>query len=276
MTGAGFDKIVSRKLSAAYTGFYDSVVRKPDVYKEALVQAIKNAYERDDEQRDTDKLLNLIGQTVLTLTLSAYQMSLITDYYHLLTIKCLCQDYNFDFSDATLQSNISPNQLSFTYSNQLRDKEIVQINGTNYYAKMIRPKVYTLYTDAGLITPTAADNKTFTTPKRYVYYYAKQQYPDQLIGLYGQATIYLPRWLFYDSKIQILPDAAEATMYYVKNPPVAIDPLDVSTDLELTYPYDLLIDAANEACQIIAKEKRAWNLYGAQKSDNQQSQTVLM
>mgnify|MGYP003403749630 CR=1 FL=1 len=276
MTGVQFDQIVSRKLGAAYTGFYDSVVRKPDVYKESLIAAITSCYTKDDEQRDTDKLVNLISQAALTLAASEYTLTTLTNYYHLLALRCLCQDYNFDFTGATLTSNISPNQISFTYSNQLRDKEIVQINGTNYYVKTLRPKVYALYTDEGLITPTPADNKTLTSPKRLVNYYAKQQYADQLIGLYGKPSIYLPRVTFADGKLKVAPDAVSATLHYIKTLPVNIDPLDDVADLETYYPYDLLIDAANKACEIVAKEKRAWTLYGAQKADNQQSTTVLM
>ena len=66
MTGLGFDKIVDRKLGASYTGFYDTVRRKPDVYKESLIKAITNCYTRDDEQRDTDKIINLISKNLLT------------------------------------------------------------------------------------------------------------------------------------------------------------------------------------------------------------------
>jgi hypothetical protein len=269
MTGVEFDKIFDRKMREAYTGFYSPVQVKPALYKDALVSRIGDIYKNLNEQQEYDKLQNIIAtNAVYPLTNSAIDIADIDKYFHLLAFKATCNDTAFD---GTGVKYTAPNIIKTPILTSLRTGDAVIILGNMYYAKQIGiTTTYNLYEDEAMTLEANFGNvATGTQLLRVVSYYGRTLHvSDRKIGQWGKPTIYIPKAEIADGKIKVYPIATSIIIDYIKYPVVFINPTDNVIDLELTYPYNFLIEIADKAVEMMAKETHDYGRYNIQAQQN--------
>lgn len=269
MTGVEFDKIFDRKMREAYTGFYSPVQVKPALYKEALIARIQETYKNLNEQQEYDKLQNLIAtNAAYPLTNSAIDIVDIDNYFHLLAFKAVCIDNDFDGTGVKFTA---PSTITTPVLTALRTGEIVVILGNTYYAKQKgTTTTYTLYDDEAMTLAANFGVVANGTPiVRVVSYYGRTLHvSDRKIGQWGKPTIYIPKAEIADGKIKVYPSATQIIVDYIKAPVVFINPTDNVVDLELSYPYNFLMDVADKAVEMMAKETHDYGRYNVQAQQN--------
>lgn len=273
MTGIDFDNAFERKINQAYSDWYDKATQRKSLYAEALFKTIEDIYKVLDEQREYDYLHSLVTtENRYNLTTSAINLADINTpyYFHLLSAKVRCKDYNFDNVPRKVDQTTVPYRVVFGRKTALRTGEILYDvdNEVYYYVKQRGTFEYELYMDKNLTVESGLVNDAAlgTNLARYVEYYAKPLFSDRKISMFGKPDIYRPKYQIGDSKLKFYPIATAVELDYVNLPPVVIDP-ESSVELNAYYPDKFLyrvIDTASEIYFISVKDQS----YGIQKQEN--------
>ena len=197
---------------------------------------------------------------ITTVTLAGVN-KLVSDYSDLLSLKA---NYNQKLDLKILEAtNTSPVKIKVDKRNNINTGEKIKIAGiagnTNangsYYAKVIKSKEFEIYVDKDLTVPVTGNGVSGGngTIKRVLYKVATPYLSSNKISVYETPTITMPQFERSDSMLKVYPTdvtCEEITIDYIRGDYATIDVSDSSVDLELTYPFDLLIYIANKAARL--------------------------
>ncbi len=214
--------------------------------------------------------------TVTPNTGSASYGKMISDYLHLLAMKC--RMYTNAPGDEVYSMTVgSPGVIEFFRPVSLRNGERIifsdmatSINSpavnSEAYLKRISEFKYELYSDEHLINPIAIAGTyaSGTAVKEIEYEYGKYYPSDRRISELGLPTIEKPKYNQSQNFFKIFPTehkCDKVKVDYVRKPSVTILVDDDTQDLELYYSETLLYRLTDEAVKMFYQETRDPNQY---------------
>lgn len=287
-TGIDFKKIWERKIDKSYTAFYNST-KQNALFKNALINAIELKYLSLDSQKIYDEIGNVIktGQVFNpssnVIFLSTVGSPNISDYNHLLTVKCkYISPLNLILEKI---SYAAPIVITVNKLNNLRDGELINISSVtgntnangDRYIKRITNKTFALYSDNKLTVPIIGNGNYVSGGilSRVYYKYAIPYKSDRKISVFGEPTEDNPRFEVVSGKLKLYPTdstCSEITIDYITKPNVFIDVTNSVTDLELTYPLKFLYYVADVAAKMFAEEIKDTEMINAAVLENNTNQ----
>lgn len=287
MTGQDFYKYFQQKIGYSYTGNLASSGQATNLFKDALYKAIEGIYKSLNSQSEYDRLLSLIKTNVVYAPVSNEvtiigASPIITDYLHLLSIKAkYMEDISLVVETLT---NTTPINVEAWYSS-LRNGQYVNVSSAtgntaangNWYLRQVTPRKYQLYSDALFVTPSVGNGSYVdgVVMKNIYYNQCKQMVSDQKGYVLEDATAYYPKYEMAQGKIKFYPitiPCSEVTIDYITKAAVLINKDDNVIDLELTYPYQFLVEnVMSEAVILFAERYRDDNLRGTALQDTQRN-----
>ncbi len=198
---------------------------------------------------------------------------IISDYGDLLMLKA---KYNHTLDlQVTNATNAQPIRITVNKRNNIKTTEKINISGINgntnangtYYLKKINTYQYDLYEDKDLLNPVGG-NGIFGGIGKIIRPYYKVCTPSlssKKISVYNEPTISNPQFEGADTQLKILPSdsvCSEITCDYIRYDLVLIDAANTAIDLELTYPFDFLMEVVDRAALIFYE--RTKDLEGVQ------------
>lgn len=278
MLGTEFSAILDLKVDKAYSAFLTST-EKNRLVKEATIKTIQTKYRELDDQGERDQLNAFIrtNQVFTPINNQAYISNIsapaISDYSDLFAVKAKFTQL-INGLTITNASNATTILVTFTGTNNLRTYEQITISGVvgnpaangTFYIQRIKSNQFKLYSDKNLTLPVAGTGTYSSggTISKVFYNYCQPIVSDKKIDPYAQATVRLPRFEIADKAIKIYPltsTCSEITVDYLSVPSVYIDVTDASTDLELTYPLDLLYDIADQYANLFSQNFKDSELF---------------
>lgn len=278
MVGTEFSAILDLKVDKAYSSFL-TTTEKNRIVKEAIIKTLQLKYKELDEQGERDQLSAFI-KTNQVFTPSSNQVFLsnvgspyISDYSNLFSVKAKFAQLipGLAITNAT---NATPILVTFTGYNNIRTGEQLTISGVvgnpaangTFYVNKINNNQFKLYSDKSLTTGVAG-NGTYSsggTISRVFYNYCQPLVSDKKIDPYAQGTVRVPRFEIANQAIKIYPSdstCSEISVDYLAIPSLFIDVSNGSTDIELTYPIDLLYDIADRFAQLFSESFKDGDLF---------------
>lgn len=211
---------------------------------------------------------------------------LISDYLHLLAVKCKFSQLRSpaptgtsEFTDAT---NTTPIVLTFSTKNNLRSGQLLTIsnvggntnaNGT-YYIKKLNSKKISLYYDVKL-TSEVQGNGTYTSggiTTIVTYNYARPYISDRKISSYGEPNVDYPRYETDRNQLKFTPlteTCSEITIDYIKTYPYIFDLTDTVVDLSLYWNEKFLFSWIDRAVIIFTTMVKDGELYKLETNEIQ-------
>ena len=204
---------------------------------------------------------------------------LLSDYHHLLTVKCLYD--NELFSPIVGATNSSPVVIEFRDRTNLRTGEQVEVRNVTgntaanglVYVKKVGARRYSLFSDSRLSNPIVG-NGTYNSGGVVVRSedsYANVLVSDQKTSSFQVASEKYPKVQISQGYLTFSPKPDSILIDYMTegavSPTVRIDVLDNVTDLELYYSKKLLTRLINEAADIFSLQARDLSQYQAQTNE---------
>ena len=211
---------------------------------------------------------------------------LISDYLHLLAVKCkfsqLRSPAPTGTSEFTSVTNANPIVITFASPNNLRSGELLTISGvlgnTNangtYYIKKLNSKKISLWYDAKL-TSEVHGNGAYTsggTTSIVTYNYARPYISDRKISSYGKPSVDYPRFETDKNTLKFTPSTetcSEITIDYIKTYPYTFDLTDTVVDLSLYWDEKFLFSWIDRAVIIFTTMVKDGELYKLEMNEIQ-------
>ncbi len=214
--------------------------------------------------------------TVTANTGSVSYSKMLSDYLHLLAMKCRMYT-NAAGDDVYRMYNGTPGIIEFFTPVTLRDGERILITelgvnmdlplvNTEAYVKRVSEFKYKLYSDEHLTTGVQVQGiySSGTVVKEIEYEYGKYYQSDRRISELGLPTIEKPKYNQSENFFKVFPEehnCDKVTVDYVRKPSVTVLVGDDTQDLELYYSETLLYRLTDEAVKMFYQETRDPNQY---------------
>lgn len=272
-TGQNFDQLIDIKTDRAYTGYWDST-KKNRVLIEAITKAIETKTAGNDSLFSRDDLFGIYKTNAVYVPVNNEidiipGGSGITDYFHLLNMRCLFVSA-LENVYITIASNTTPIRITVSsIDTPLRTNSYALLqsvtgntnaNGLRYL-KQYNYQMYGLYSDSTLSNPVAGNGAYSGTSGRIsqvVYNYAGNINAQLKPSRMNNPDIYNPGFEVSDTVIKVYPlnmPCTEVTVDYISTP-VYIDVTDTTIDLLETYSMRFLDYIADEMCKLLAFSSR--------------------
>lgn len=266
-TGEEFDKLWYRRVDKPYNSYY-STVQRQRLYKQALFYALEAQYNNLIVQGQYDEIRSMVkvNHAVTPVADTVVINTMLPDYLHYLFSRAKYQGQTFSFSSFKYSGSGTIEAFSDKVI-QLRSGSFVVISGCaemneangSFYLKQIGRTAYGLYQNQELTIPVTATVFTGGEASAIEYFFGKcmVQYSDQRIQVLDSPTKHNPRVMVSDNSIRIFPSGCiELEIDYVTNPPVFIDPVNTTFDLETVYPMKFLYQIIDKAAEIFDVETK--------------------
>ncbi len=209
--------------------------------------------------------------------------STISDYWHLLAIRCLFNTplYGITIDDAT---NRTPILITTNKRSIVRSGSQIVISGVlgntaangTFYAQVKNDFVIALYSDINLQVPVAGNGLYVSGG---VISIVNNNVASPLTSKMKQGVLNIPTpqspyFEIANTQIKVYPltqTCASVTLDYIRIPSVVIDVSDAVTDLTLYYPEKFLFGIVNEAADIFAQMSRDPELLQMSSVDQQKN-----
>ena len=213
--------------------------------------------------------------TVTANTGSVSYSKMLSDYLHLLAMKCRMYT-NAAGEDVYRMYVGNPGTIEFFTPVTLRDGERIifsemplNMGVSQYdeaYLKRVSEFKYKLYSDEHLITPIEINGaySNGAAVKEIEYSYGKYYPSDRRISHLGLPTIEEPKYNQSQNFFKVFPSehtCDKVKVDYVKTPPVTILVGDTTQDLELYYSETLMNRLTDEAVKMFYQQVRDPNQY---------------
>jgi hypothetical protein len=213
--------------------------------------------------------------TVTNNTGSVSYNKMLSDYLHLLAMKCRMYT-NTAGDDVYRMYAGNPGIIEFFTPVTLRDGERIifsemplNMGVSQYdeaYLKRVSEFKYKLYSDEHLITPIEINGaySSGAAVKEIEYSYGKYYPSDRRISHLGLPTIEEPKYNQSQNFFKVFPSehtCDKVKVDYVKTPPVTILVGDTTQDLELYYSETLMNRLTDEAVKMFYQQVRDPNQY---------------
>mgnify|MGYP003673215107 FL=1 len=213
--------------------------------------------------------------TVTANTGSVSYSKMLSDYLHLLAMKCRMYT-NAAGEDVYRMYVGNPGTIEFFTPVTLRDGERIifsemplNMGVSQYdeaYLKRVSEFKYKLYSDEHLITPIEINGaySNGAAVKEIEYSYGKYYPSDRRISHLGLPTIEEPKYNQSQNFFKVFPSehtCDKVKVDYVKTPPVTILVGDTTQDLELYYSDTLMNRLTDEAVKMFYQQVRDPNQY---------------
>jgi len=189
---------------------------------------------------------------------------MIDDYLHLFAVKCKTKE-NIRGLQVAQCLNRTPVIIIFNKHNNLATGEKIvisdhpnnDINGTFYYEAITSKKGRLWMDETRLLPVRAADSNTAGGSVSRVYYeYAEPLYSDRKISAFEVSTPNSPKVQTADAFLKFSPETTEITIDYFSSNIAQVDVSNNTFDLELVYPFKLLMRLVDEAIMIYTSPSR--------------------
>ncbi len=189
---------------------------------------------------------------------------MIDDYLHLFTVKCKTRE-NIRGLQVSQCLNRTPVITIFNKHNNLATGEKIvianhpnnDINGTFYYEAITTKKGRLWMDETRLLAVVAPDSSDAGgTVSREYYEYAEPLYSDRKISSFEVSTPTNPKVQTADAFLKFSPDTTEITIDYFSSNIAEVDVSNNTFDLELVFPFKLLMRLVDEAIMIYTSPSR--------------------
>lgn len=189
---------------------------------------------------------------------------MIDDYLHLFTVKCKTKE-NIRGLQVAQCLNRTPVIIIFNRHNNLATGEKIiiadnpnnDINGTFYYEAITSKKGRLWMDETRLLPVRAADSSDAGgSVAREYYEYAEPLYSDRKISSFEVSTSNNPKVQTADAFLKFSPDTTEITIDYFSSNIAQIDVTNSTFDLEMVYPFKMLMSLVDEAIMIYTSPSR--------------------
>lgn len=176
----------------------------------------------------------------------------ITDYMHLFSVQAT---YKVKSSDTIETVTATPQKviIELALRSKLRNGDFITIEnvvGTTsmnggFYVQQVKPRKYQLFIDSNLEIPLTANAAYVSGGDIYsiITNACFENKPDtQDIQVIDTPSPEYPKFQISDNALILIPESnvQSATVSYMKNPPIEVDPLNGKTDLSLFYSREFI------------------------------------
>ena len=189
---------------------------------------------------------------------------MIDDYLHLFTVKCKTLESIRGLQVAQCL-NRTPVIIIFNRHNNLATGEKIiiannpnnDINGTFYY-EGITSKKGRLWMDETRLLPVRASDSSDAggSVSREYYEYAEPLYSDRKISAFEVSAPNAPKVQTADAFLKFSPNTTEITIDYFSSNIAQVDVNNNTFDLEMVYPFKMLMRLVDEAIMIYTSPSR--------------------
>ena len=269
-TGAEFYNFIKNGIDQNYTGYLNST-RANRLIRASEIRIAEKLYSTNKTEKTSDELspLTLMNQVItvrdnrfytgpLRITAATFIGSIVsvtTDFEHQLqvgdslTISDL-QGLNIN-NTYTVLTVPTPNQVTFTQIGVVG----VWVQGTGsistpfMFANILHPlAIETTFTDNELLDIEFVS--TANVPKIIVSEYSTRMHSDRRIAPSSQADVWAPKYGISNNSIILFPTNSicdSVKVDYMRYPPITIDVLNTTVDLEQYYDFKYLMKIVDEA-----------------------------